>query len=80
MEDFASEPVIPFPENVQALELFKYLETQWRMGPSGPTGFDYNAMHHKMDRMKLDPEQYEQLEDDVRVMERAALGCIHAKT
>ena len=79
-EDYASDPVEPFPENERALDLLRYMSTQWRMGPSGPTGLDYTVMHHRMDRMKLSGEEFDELENDRRIMERAALECIHAKS
>lgn len=69
-----------WPENWRAFGLFASLQTQWRTGGmGGVTGLDYNVLFHKMDRMKLSAEEYEQLEDDVRTMELAALGVINAK-
>lgn len=53
--------------------------TQWRHGFGGPTGLDYNTLHHRMDRMKLAPEEYDILETDIRIMESAALTAMHAK-
>lgn len=47
---------------------------------SGPTGLDYAVLQHRMDRMTLDLDEYEQLENDVRIMESAALTAMHAKT
>jgi hypothetical protein len=52
------------------------LETQWR-GAGG--GLDYNVMYRKMDRMSLSPEQYDELEADMRVMEFAAMAAMKAK-
>lgn len=49
------------------------MRTQWRVGFSGATGLDYVALFHKMDRMDLSPERYEDLEDEILVMESAAL-------
>jgi hypothetical protein len=71
--------VDPYEDNVAALEVFKYLRTQWLMGPCGPSGLPYALMHTKMDRMGLSGAEYDQLEDDLRVMELAALGCIYRK-
>lgn len=79
LDDVAAEPVDIWPEHVQAFELFNFMGTQWRTGVSGPTGLDYGVMYRKMDRMKLSEEEYDQLEADVMVMERTALGCIHEK-
>jgi hypothetical protein len=41
---------------------------------------DYGVMHHKMDRMNLDPDEYESVENDLQIMEVAALNCIYKKT
>ncbi len=46
----------------------------------GPTGFDYNVMHHRLDRMKLPEDEYNWLETDIRIMESAAITAMHAKT
>ena len=79
-DDFAGEAVPPWPDNVVPLMLFQYLRTQWRAGAGGPSGLDYSVMHRKMDRMGLDPDEYDQLEHDIQIMEIAALNCIYAKT
>ncbi len=68
-----------WPDNIAALTLFQFMRTQWRSDMNGPHGLDYNVLHNKMTRMGLSPEEFDQLEDDVRVMEVAALNCIHAK-
>ena len=78
-EDYASEPVDPWPENETAYALLKYMRTQWRMGPGGPAGLDYNVMHNKMTRMHLTSDEYDQLEADLQVMEMAAINCIYKK-
>lgn len=70
----------PWPDNLAALYLFQYMRTQWRTGMGGPTGLDYGVLFRKMDRMGLSPDEYEQLECDIQVMEVAALNCIFAKT
>lgn len=59
--------------------LFFALRSQWRMGMGGATGLDYGALSHKMDRMGLSPEQYEEMEDQVRVLEFSALEEINRK-
>lgn len=80
VEDFVGEAVDPWPDNLQALLLFQYLRTQWRTGAAGPSGLDYTVLHWKMDRMNLDPDDYDQLEHDIQIMEVAALNCIYEKT
>ncbi|WP_229421713.1 DUF1799 domain-containing protein [Massilia aquatica] len=77
-EDFAGEEVDPWPDNMPALLLFQYMRTQWRTGANGPCGLDYMVMHHRMARMDLSPDEYDQLEADIQTMEVAALNCIYA--
>lgn len=55
-----------WPENWQAFRLLCDIQTQWR-GAGG--GLDYNVLFRKMDRMGLTPEQYDNLENDIREME-----------
>lgn len=69
----ASPPVEIWPDNIEAVNLFMSISTQWRVGMNGATGLDYNVLYHKMDRMKLSAERYEELEQEIGVMEIAAL-------
>ena len=45
----------------------------------GCTGLNYVPLLHRMDRMNLDPQQYDDLFGDVQVIERAALEQMYAK-
>jgi len=76
VEDLAGDPVEVWPENIQAFTLFGQMQTQWRCGMGGATGLDYVALFHKMDRMRLDPGEYEDLEEDIRSMEHEALRAM----
>ena len=71
------EPVEVWPEHEQAYRLFVGLRTQWRVGFSGPTGLDYGVLYRDLDRLNLTPEQYEELRQEIRVMESAALDEMH---
>lgn len=62
-----------FPEHAQSFLLFSQLQTQWRVGPRGFYGLDYNVMFHKLDRMQLSIERFDEIESDIRIMEDAAL-------
>ena len=55
------------------------MDTQWRVGMNGPTGLDFNVLYRKMDRMGLSPDEYDQLEADVSVMEAAALDTMRKR-
>jgi hypothetical protein len=74
LEDFETEPVEVWPENWPAFKVFSDLRTQWRVsGMGGATGLDYNVLFRKLDRMNLPPDEYDQMEDDIRLMETTAL-------
>lgn len=79
LADYELESVEVWPENVQAYRLFCDLQTQWRVGMSGPSGLDYAVLFVMIDRMKLSPEAAEDLEYDVRAMESEALSAMHEK-
>ena len=68
-----------WPDFVDVVQLFYSIRTQWRIGAMGPTGLDYNVLFHKMDRMNLGSEDYEQMEADIRTLETAALVEINKK-
>ena len=65
-----------WPDNVRAWSCWQGVQTQWRVGMSGPTGLDYAAVYPLLDRKATDPEEWEQLFYDLRVMESAALEAI----
>ena len=73
LDDVAAPPLEVWPGHEEALSLFLAMRTQWRVGMGGATGLDYGVLFHKMDRMGLTPERYEDLEDEIRIMEGAAL-------
>ena len=66
-----------WPEHVRVLNLFQGLRTQWRVGMGGPTGLDYLVAYHRMDRMDLSPVEYDQLDQDLQIMEATALQVMH---
>jgi len=68
-----------WPDFLDPVQLFYRIRTQWRVGAMGPIGLDYNVLFHKMDRMNLDSEDYEQMEADIRTLETAALAEINKK-
>ena len=79
IEEASGPPVEIWPENMVPFDIFNAMCTQWRMGSSGPVGLDYNVLFHKLDRMKLEPDEYERIERSVRVMEDEALTVIWKK-
>ena len=79
-EDFEGDEVEVWPEHWTAFVLITQMQTQWRTGFSGPTGLDYTVVYRRMDRMGLTPDEYDQLEQDIGVLERAALKAMNSKT
>jgi hypothetical protein len=65
-----------WPENWAAFRLFVSMSTQWRAGMGGPTGLCYEALYPLLDRTASSHEEWEELFDDVRLMEREALSVM----
>lgn len=54
------------------------MQTQWRVGQRGATGFDYGVLYPLLDRLGLSGDDWEQMFDDIRLMESAALEAMTA--
>ncbi|MBP8293131.1 MAG: DUF1799 domain-containing protein [Caldilineaceae bacterium] len=78
-EDYAHEVVQIWPQNLRAFSFFARLDTQWRVGMSGPTGLDYTAVLALIRAQRLPRETADALFDDVQTMERAALQQMNKK-
>lgn len=62
-----------WPENWEAIRLFRDFSTQWRVGMNGPVGLDYNPIQHELDRRSLSAEQYDELMNAIRIIEGVAM-------
>lgn len=62
-----------WPDNWRAFVLFSRVQTQWNVGMGGPTGLRYEAIYPLLDREAQDAEDWQQLFDDLQVLEGAAL-------
>lgn len=60
--------------------LFLTLQTQWVMGPAGPTGLNYPPLFALLDRRYTDSADWEEAFADIQVLELAALQQMRAKT
>ncbi len=69
-----------WPENWPACCLFLDIGNQWRTDMRGPVAFDYGVLFQRMDRMNLSDDEYEQMFQEFRGIERGALAEIHKKT
>lgn len=63
-----------WPENVEPLNLFLRLKTQWRMGPLGPVGLDYAGVRAGLAMMGKRMSAV--LFEDIQAMETAALKAM----
>jgi len=77
--DFEAEVVDIWPEHFQAYRLFVSMQTQWRVGVSGPTGLDFEVAYRRMDRLGLTSDEYDDLDEDLQAMELAALAAMHER-
>lgn len=62
-----------WPENYQVWAAFTLLQGQWRCGPSGPIGLDYNVVYREFERMGLAGDDFDDALDAMRVLEIAAM-------
>lgn len=67
-------PVVPvWPENRLATMAFLALRTQWRVGFSGRTGLDYQAIPMTLDLLEIPAEQHKAIFRDLQQLEGGAL-------
>lgn len=73
VEEARGAPVEIWPDNVQAVNVFVAMSTQWRVGMGGATGLDYAALPVVMRLAGVPPADRAEVFDAVRAMEEAAL-------
>lgn len=64
-----------WPDNELACSIFRRVGTRWRLPPLGgvPIGLQWEAIYPLMERQKLDDDQWNDLHDDLMVLEMAAI-------
>ena len=75
-DDFATDEYNLWPENYQSYQVFAACSTQWRVGMNGPTGIDYNVLTELWRRLKVPISSRDDVFQDIRIMETAALNQI----
>lgn len=73
MAEASGPPVEVWPDNVQAVNTFIAMGTQWRVGMAGATGLDYAALPVVMRLSGVLAAERADVFDAVRTMEDAAL-------
>lgn len=71
--DYGLDAVEVWPENWPSWSLFCKVSTQWRIGMGGPSGLDYAAVYPLLDRAAKDPQEWDELFEDIQLLERTAL-------
>lgn len=76
-DDFIGRPVVVWPENRQAVQVFLAMRTQWRIGMNGPTGLDYSVLPEIWRRTKVPPQDRDRVFEEIQLIEGGALAEIH---
>lgn len=66
-------------DNLETVNVFIAMGTQWRAGMGGATGLDYSALPAVMDFVGVAKKARSAVFDGLRTMEEAALECMHKK-
>lgn len=62
-----------WPDQIETVDTFRAMLSQWRMGQSGPVGLDYTALHHVMDWLGVAQDDRADVFQGIRIMEMVAL-------
>lgn len=76
LDDIETEDVEVWPDVWPVFCLFEALGTQWRVGPSGPSGLDYAVIPSIARIIGIKRPDLSIAFDDLRVMEYEALGVM----
>lgn len=68
------------PENLEVLNWFLMMQTQWRVGMNGPTGMDYGLFLHWAKDEGIKRTDRVWMLDDLRLMEREFLHSLYSGT
>ncbi|KXK67903.1 hypothetical protein BC89_28595 [Pseudomonas monteilii] len=80
LDDMETEDVEVWPDAWSAFCLFEALNTQWRLGPGGPSGLDYTAIPGTAKMIGLKRCELSEAFNDLRVMENEALAVMAEAT
>jgi hypothetical protein len=66
-----------WPDNADAFNVMQVLSGQWRIGPGGPIGLDYNVLEIGFRHARIPRRARRDVFRDLQVMEEEALKVIH---
>lgn len=76
LEEAQGDAVEIWPDNMLAVNCFIGMSTQWRVGMSGATGLDYNALPFVMRSTGVKPADRNDVFADLRILEDEALAVM----
>ena len=69
-----------WPENLPALRMFQRIGSRWVFGAmGGVAGIRWEAVYPLMDRLGLEPAEWDALLSDLEIMENAAMEVMNRK-
>lgn len=66
-----------FPDNAETVSVFTDMLTQWRTGPGGIIGLDYNVLPMVFRLRNVDEDRQGDVLDGLQAMERSAIEVMH---
>ena len=72
-EEIEGEPVEVWPSNIETVNVFVAMATQWRVAMGGCTGLDYNALPGVMRIEGVPRANWPEVFEGIRIMEDEAL-------
>lgn len=79
MEEASGPPVDLWPDNALSVNVFATICMQWRVGMNGAFALDYNVIEPALRMLRVPPEQWPDVFEDITVMEPVGLQSIRAK-
>lgn len=79
VEEAHGSPIEVWPDNVDAVNVFIAMSTQWRTSFSGVTGLDYAALPAVLELLHIPKRERPGVFDGLRAMEDAALEVMRKK-
>jgi hypothetical protein len=73
LEEAQGEGVEVWPDNIDVVNVFISLSTQWRVGAAGPVGLDYNVIPFVFSSHGIKRQERIKTLNDLRIMEDSAL-------
>lgn len=73
-DDVRPGDVEVWPDNVEIVDVFAHLYTQWRIGARGPIGLDYTAIPAVLQLLQIPANRHAEVFAGIRIMENTALA------